>query len=54
MIEVEKKQGVHKKLCKPTALVVVGGNKKIMVQAMLSPKKKTVPKGGNFQEKGIL
>lgn len=42
---VEKKNGARKKLTKPDALAVGGGAKKRMVQAILSPRKKTAPKG---------
>ncbi|KAF2547261.1 hypothetical protein F2Q70_00021622 [Brassica cretica] len=42
---VEKKNGARKKLIKPDALAVGGGAKKRMVQAILSPRKKTAPKG---------
>ncbi|KAF8108233.1 hypothetical protein N665_0113s0022 [Sinapis alba] len=49
-VAVERKQGARKKLFKPAALAVGGRTKKRMVQALLSPRKKSVLKGGKIQE----
>ncbi|KAF8053047.1 hypothetical protein N665_1471s0002 [Sinapis alba] len=42
LVEVERKHGTQKKLFKQVTLAVGGATKKRMVQAMLSPRKKTI------------